>query len=83
MPMDAVIAIHPSARWMPRLHGLEPRPRDLVPRPFNAEQWHLYDFAVHALGNNRGLTLGHVFSNAGEHIATVAQELLVRRRRDK
>jgi acyl-CoA thioesterase-2 len=48
-----------------------------------AEDWHLYDFAVHSLRGNRGLTLGHIFSASGEHIATVAQELLVRRRRER
>ena len=52
-------------------------------RPVRAEQWHLYDFAVHWLGGGRGLALGHIFSDAGAHIATVAQEVLVRRHRDR
>lgn len=84
MPMDAVIAIHPERPVDAKDFMVSSLDHAIwFHRPLNAEQWHLYDFAVHSLGNNRGLTLGHVFSNAGEHIATVAQELLVRRRRDK
>jgi acyl-CoA thioesterase II len=84
MPMDAVIAVHPERPvstkefWATSLdHAI------WFHRPVHAEQWHLYDFAVHSLGNARGLTLGHIFDSEGLHIATVAQELLVRRRREK
>jgi acyl-CoA thioesterase-2 len=52
-------------------------------QPLHAEDWHLYDFAAHSFRGNRGLTLGHIFAASGEHIATVAQEVLVRRMRDK
>jgi acyl-CoA thioesterase-2 len=83
LPMDAVIASHPERPvamqdfWATSLdHAI------WFHRPLRAEQWHIYDFTVQALGNNRGLTLGHIFTPAGEHIATVAQELLVRRRRE-
>lgn len=84
LPMDAVIATHPQLPeskadfWVTSLdHAI------WFHRPLRAEDWHLYDFAVHHLRHNRGLTLGHIFTASGEHIATVAQELLVRRRRDK
>lgn len=50
-------------------------------RPLRAQEWHLYDFAAHAFRGNRGLALGHIFAASGEHIATVAQEVLVRRKR--
>jgi acyl-CoA thioesterase-2 len=83
LPTDAVIAVHPERPltmkdvWVTSLdHAI------WFHRPLRAEQWHLYDFAVHALRGNRGLTLGHIFNQAGEHVATVAQELLVRRRRE-
>lgn len=50
-------------------------------RPVDADQWHLHDFSCHGFSDGRGLALGHVFSLAGEHLATVAQEVLIRRRR--
>jgi acyl-CoA thioesterase-2 len=82
LPMNAVIAVHPEGSvsikdfWATSLdHAI------WFHRPLRAERWHLYDYAVHALGNNRGLTVGHIFNDAREHIATVAQELLVRPRR--
>jgi acyl-CoA thioesterase-2 len=84
MPMDAVIAIHPdrpvdqNAFFVTSLdHAI------WFHRPVRAQDWHLYDFSVHALRENRGLTLGHIFSASGEHVATVAQELLVRRHRGR
>jgi acyl-CoA thioesterase II len=44
----------------------------------SADRWHLYDFTcVHFVGG-RGLAIGHVFADDGAHVATVAQEVLVR-----
>lgn len=82
LPMDAVLAAHPERPvsmkdfWATSLdHAI------WFHRPLRSEDWHLYDFAVHSLGGGRSLTLGHIFQADGIHIATVAQELLVRRRR--
>jgi acyl-CoA thioesterase II len=84
LPMDAVFAIHPERPIAPDDFFFTSLDHAIwFHRPLRAEHWHLYDFAVHALGNSRGLTLGHIFTDAGEHIATVAQEVLMRRRRDK
>lgn len=47
-------------------------------RPLVSDEWHLYDFACHAYGGARGLTIGYVFSRDGAHVATVAQEVLLR-----
>jgi acyl-CoA thioesterase II len=83
LPVDAVIAVHPDRAF--QLKDFFATSLDHAiwfHRPLRAETWHLYDFAVHALGNNRGMTLGHIFSADGVHIATVAQELLVRKRRE-
>lgn len=49
-------------------------------RDVDASQWHLYDLNCHAYINGRGLALGHVFSEDGVHVATIAQETLVRLR---
>lgn len=43
-----------------------------------ADRWHLYDFSCHHFVGSRGLSIGHVFSSDGAHVATVAQEVLVR-----
>ncbi len=47
-----------------------------------ADRWHLYDFSCHHFVGGRGLSIGHVFSDEGAHIATVAQEVLVRDTRE-
>jgi acyl-CoA thioesterase-2 len=48
--------------------------------PLRADRWHLHDFSCHHFVGGRGLALGHVFSADGLHVATVAQEVLVRDR---
>ena len=47
-------------------------------RPVRADEWHLYDYACHSYTGGRGLSIGHVFDRGGRHVATVAQEVLVR-----
>lgn len=47
-----------------------------------ADDWHLYDFSCHHLGGGRGTSIGHVFSADGTHLATVAQEVLLRDARE-
>lgn len=48
-------------------------------RPLRADRWHVHDFTCHGLMSSRGLAIGHVFTDAGDHAATVAQEVLLRR----
>ena len=50
-------------------------------RPVRADQWHLHDFTCHTFVGGRGLSIGHVFATDGTHVATVAQEVLMRGRR--
>lgn len=47
-------------------------------RPVNANDWLLFDMDGHGILRTRGLTTGHVFSANGDHIATIAQEGLIR-----
>jgi acyl-CoA thioesterase-2 len=49
-------------------------------RDIDSSQWHLYEMNCHAYINGRGLAFGYVFSQDGTHVATVAQETLVRLR---
>lgn len=52
-------------------------------RPFRADHWQLYDFTCHTFVGGRGLSVGHVFSESGSHVATVAQEVLLRDTRER
>ena len=47
-------------------------------RPLAADRWQLHDFSCHHFFGARGLAVGHVFDGDGLHIATVAQEVLMR-----
>jgi acyl-CoA thioesterase-2 len=47
-------------------------------RPVRADEWHLHDFTCHNVVGGRGLAIGHVFTAGGVHVATVAQEVLMR-----
>lgn len=43
-----------------------------------ADTWHLHDFNCHSFVGGRGLALGHIHASDGTHLATVAQEVLLR-----
>ena len=47
-------------------------------RPVNANDWVLFDNLGQGILRTRGLATGHVFSATGEHLATIAQEGLIR-----
>ncbi len=49
-------------------------------RPMRADRWHLHDMSCHHMFEGRGLAIGHVFDETGLHVATVAQEALLRPR---
>ncbi len=50
-------------------------------RPTRADRWHLYDWDCHGLTGARGMTVGNLFGPDGTHVATVAQEVLLRERK--
>ena len=47
-------------------------------RPGRHDDWVLHDFQSHGVVGARGLSLGQVFSRDGTHLATIAQEILIR-----
>jgi acyl-CoA thioesterase-2 len=51
-------------------------------RPVRADEWMLYDQRSPSASGGRGLATGQVFSRDGRLVATVAQEGLIRPRRD-
>ena len=46
--------------------------------PFAADAWQLHDFRCEGLATPRGLAVGQVYTSDGSHLATVAQEVLLR-----
>ncbi len=50
-------------------------------RPTDPCEWHWFDTVSHGLSGGRGLVTGDVVRADGEHVATIAQEFLLRRRR--
>jgi acyl-CoA thioesterase-2 len=50
-------------------------------RPVRADRWLLFDLHGHGVANSRGLAIARVFTEDGTHVATVAQEGLVRPKR--
>ena len=50
-------------------------------RPVRATEWLLFALSGHGVANARGMAVARVFTESGEHVATVAQEGLVRVRR--
>lgn len=52
-------------------------------RPHNVNEWQLHDFRGAGMVGGRGLAIGNVFAANGTHVATVAQEALLRVARPK
>lgn len=50
-------------------------------RPVRVDQWLQFELRGHGVANGRGLAIARVFTLDGSHVATVAQEGLVRPRR--
>lgn len=86
-PTDAVVALHPDRPGPddPEQHPFVAFSLDHAiwfHRPVRADEWHLTAMICHGIISSRGLTVGHVFAQDGLHVATVAQEVLLRPRRD-
>lgn len=86
IPTDAVVAVHPER---PASYDVDAFELGFMSasldhaiwfhRPVIAHEWHLHDFASHGYLSSRGLAIGHVLTKSGTHVATVAQEVLLRR----
>jgi len=49
--------------------------------PVRPQGWHLHAFSCDRVAGDRALTRGQVYAEDGRHVATIAQEVLVRARR--
>jgi acyl-CoA thioesterase-2 len=88
LPTDAVVRAHPLASEPEEvLHRvLFTASLDHTiwfHRPLRADGWHLHDFTCQTFVGGRGLAIGHVFGLDGTHVATVAQEVLLRDTRQR
>lgn len=87
-PMDAVAASHPKGRppdgeWHETYMTASLDHAMWFHRPVRADDWVLLDLNGHGVIRTRGLSTGYVFTAGGEHVATIAQEGLIRElRRD-
>lgn len=85
LPTDAVVRAHPVISQRPEgerdFQGASLDHAIWFHRPIRSDRWHLHDFTCHSVSNSRGLSLGHVFSEDGVLVASVAQEVLLRDRR--
>jgi acyl-CoA thioesterase-2 len=87
LPTDAVVAVqHPgrAGQWEDFDHSFWSASLDHAiwfHRPARADQWQLQEFTCHGLMSSRGLSVGHVFDQAGTHVATISQEVLLRSQR--
>ncbi len=81
--MDAVAAAHPRGipegdGWGDTYMSASLDHAIWFHRPVRADDWLLFDLAGHGILRTRGLSTGHVFSADGVHVATIAQEGLIR-----
>ena len=82
-PLDAIILSHPSGQnWESMMTASLDHAVWFHRRP-KADEWMLFDMRGHGLTNARGMATGAIHSLSGVHLATVAQEGLVRSPRPK
>jgi len=82
LPTDAVRSAHPLAHQEGNeFFGTSLDHTIWFHRPHRADMWHLFDVTCHHFTAGRGLTIGHVFDEEAAHVATFAQEVLLRERR--
>lgn len=82
-PMDAVATAHPRGMpdqesWHETYMTASLDHAMWFHRPARADDWLLLDMDGHGIIRTRGLSTGHVFTEDGQHVATIAQEGLIR-----
>lgn len=83
MPTEAVIRAHPvydglDDMWESPLYTASLDHTIWFHRDAPADQWQLHDFRCQNFVGGRGLAMGHIHTASGVHVATVAQEVLLR-----
>jgi acyl-CoA thioesterase II len=83
LPTDAVVQAHPIAtlphdELFGAIFSASLDHTIWFHRPVRPDRWHLHDFSCQTYVGGRGLSFGHIFDEGGSHVATVAQEVLLR-----
>ncbi|PZQ14398.1 MAG: acyl-CoA thioesterase II [Ancylobacter novellus] len=79
--LDAALVAHGSSVFSGEIQAASLDHALWFHRPFRADQWLLYTQDSPFAGGARGFTRGRIYTEAGELVASVAQEGLIRRRR--
>jgi acyl-CoA thioesterase-2 len=80
--LDTALFAHGMSIFEPRLQGATLDHAIWFHRPTDMSQWHLYAQDSPNSGGARGFTRGMIFTRDGNLVASVAQEGLIRIRRD-
>jgi acyl-CoA thioesterase-2 len=85
MPTEAVVSLHPDANpekpFEDQFMSASLDHAIYFHRPVHADEWNLQTFTCHGLMSSRGVSVGYVFTRDGTHVATVVQEVLLRKLR--
>lgn len=85
LPYDGAAAVHPLAAdgqdWSGGLVGASLDHALWFHRDARADEWQLHVMDGHGLVGGRGLAFGQVYSRDGAHVASIAQQILLRERR--
>jgi acyl-CoA thioesterase II len=85
LPTEAVVSLHPDASpeqpFDDQFMSASLDHAIYFHRPVAADQWHLQTFTCHGLMSSRGVSVGYVFTDEGTHVATIVQEVLLRKMR--
>ncbi len=84
-PMDSALTAHPNwtpddGEWSDHFMGASLDHAMWFHRPVRTDDWLLLDITSHGIIGSRGLATGPVFTTDGTHVATIAQEVLLRER---
>jgi acyl-CoA thioesterase II len=82
LPTEAVVTLHPDwDRNVPPEGQFFSASLDHAMwfhRPIDVDDWHVQTYVCDGIMSSRGVSLGHMFTGDGTHVATVTQEVLLR-----
>ena len=80
-PLGTALLVHPVVPDWDRVFTASLDHAIWFHRPLRADEWLLYELRGGGVADGRGLAVARVFARDGTHVASVAQEALVRERR--
>jgi acyl-CoA thioesterase-2 len=80
-PLGTALSAHPVVPDWDRVFTASLDHAIWFHRPLRADEWLLYELRGGGVADGRGLAFARVFDGKGVHVASVAQEALVRERR--